>query len=295
MQNVASLFNHRFDDRYLGPAEVIAVDDDGSVELKISSKTADSVVCARSALPFRLHTGHQVLVINDGPSEFYIIGILNHGEDARPVEKRLVLPDGTIAIADGSVEQPILKIFSNDNRLMLEYDAVSGKILFTAPSAQIQVNASHGDIALTAAHTIRLEADRVDIVGRSEIGLRIGNVYERLKSMLAMRKGRLQFGAEILDMTAKRGEVNIEEVYSRSRQMTHRIDRIKTIAEKIETTAGLIIEKTKASYRSSEELTQVQAGRLRMLIDRALHIKSKHIVMKSEEDVKIKAEKINLG
>ncbi len=295
MQHVATLFKNQSTDPYLGPAEVVAVNPGGKVDLKISAVYGDSVLSAQTAVPFRLRPGDRVLALCHAPDVIYIIGILDPAQDRAPSGKRLVLPDGTTAVADGPADHPTLKIYSKSNRLMLEYDAACGIIRVTAPDAQIQVNAPYGDMALTAANHIRLEADQVDIVGRTRIGLRIGQSYERLKSALSLRNGLLQLGADKLDLAAKRGELNIEEIRSRSKQMISRIGTIQTIAEKIETAAATIIEKTKSTYRSSEELTQQKAGRLRMLIDRTLHIKSKHAILKSEDDVKIKAETINLG
>jgi hypothetical protein len=70
---------------------------------------------------------------------------------------------------------------------------------------------------------------------------------------------------------------------------------VRLVAEKLETVAGSIMEKAKNVYRSTENLSQHRAGRIRMLIDSSFHLKSRTSVLKSSESVKVDAENINLG
>jgi hypothetical protein len=66
-------------------------------------------------------------------------------------------------------------------------------------------------------------------------------------------------------------------------------------AKKLETRAQTIISKMKNMYQSVENLSQLKAGRLKTLVESTVHLKSKSTVLKSEEDFKVRAERINLG
>ena len=48
-------------------------------------------------------------------------------------------------------------------------------------------------------------------------------------------------------------------------------------------------------YRDATELSQTRAGRMRMVAETTFHILGKRTLIKAEEDVKLKGEKIHLG
>ena len=57
----------------------------------------------------------------------------------------------------------------------------------------------------------------------------------------------------------------------------------------------MVIAKARNIYQTVEELSQVRAGRMRTIVAKTFHFKSKKAFVKAEEDYKIKAEKIHLG
>jgi hypothetical protein len=60
----------------------------------------------------------------------------------------------------------------------------------------------------------------------------------------------------------------------------------------LETRAQTIISKMKNIYQSVENLSQLRAGRLKTLVQSTVHLKSKSTVLQSEEDFKVRAERI---
>ncbi len=296
MQNVAQLIHPRTGDFYLGPAEVTGACAPGAaVEVRIPEIYGDEAVAAHSAVNFALAPGDRVLAIQDRRHVVYIIGRLQTSQPTSGMVDRIDLADGTHAVAGGTIRQPTLRIYSNRNQLMLEYDAVSGRVSIDAHEADLQVRSVPGTLRLEASDAIRLEADRVDIVGRSKIALGLGKTYERLRSSLTLLPGAIGMAAQKLDMAAKRGEIDVEQVRCRAGRVESRLEHLRTLAGKIDITARTIVERTKTSYRQSEELCQTRSGRLRMLIDKTFHVKSRTTILKAEEDVKVKAEKIHLG
>jgi hypothetical protein len=56
-----------------------------------------------------------------------------------------------------------------------------------------------------------------------------------------------------------------------------------------------VVERVKNAYREVEELAQTRAGRVRVVARAAMHLISGRTVIKAEQDVKVKGEKIHLG
>ena len=65
--------------------------------------------------------------------------------------------------------------------------------------------------------------------------------------------------------------------------------------ERIETTAERLVERTRESWRETEGLSQTRAGRLRLVARGALAAIGETALIKAEEGVKIKGEKIYLA
>ena len=91
-----------------------------------------------------------------------------------------------------------------------------------------------------------------------------------------------------IGIDAERGEFNVEEAKYTGKRLLSKVDRLESIA-------GSVIAKARNIYQTVEELSQVRAGRMRTMVARTFHFKSKKAFVKAEEDYKIKAEKIHLG
>jgi len=67
------------------------------------------------------------------------------------------------------------------------------------------------------------------------------------------------------------------------------------VFDRLETTTNTLVENAKNVYRNVKQLTQLRSGRMRTLVDETYHFKANKALLKTEEDYKIKAEKIHLG
>ncbi len=63
----------------------------------------------------------------------------------------------------------------------------------------------------------------------------------------------------------------------------------------LETRATRVVTRAKNLYQQVEELAQTQAGRLRLVADGAFHLHARRALVKADEDVKLRGEKIHLG
>ncbi len=80
-----------------------------------------------------------------------------------------------------------------------------------------------------------------------------------------------------------------------SRQLNIKAESARWIVQRLETLAETLVEKARNAYRTVEQLAQLRTGRLRTLVDQTFQLKSRKAFLKSEEDFKIKGEKIHLG
>lgn len=71
--------------------------------------------------------------------------------------------------------------------------------------------------------------------------------------------------------------------------------KISFVAHRLETLAETVVSKAKNVYRTVEELTQLQTGRLRMLVKGSCHLKARDAFLKAEQDFKVDGDQIHLG
>ena len=178
---------------------------------------------------------------------------------------------------------------------MFQYDPNTGTAKITPEAENISFEAPNGNIDFNASQYIRFAGDRIDLNGRAGIGMSVGEVYERLRAAFSLKPGQLRISGPNLQISTRRTDFFANEVRSHIKHFSGQITNVRLIAEKLETIVGSIIERAKNVYRLTENLSHHRAGRIRMLIDTSFHLKSKNSILKSEEKVKVDAEKIHLG
>jgi hypothetical protein len=94
-----------------------------------------------------------------------------------------------------------------------------------------------------------------------------------------------------------KGEVAFEgdQVTLTGRALESTFERIMTRAETMESRVGRLVERARETYREVEDLAQTRAGRLRLVAKKTLHALGQRTLVKADEDMKIKGEKIYLG
>jgi len=75
----------------------------------------------------------------------------------------------------------------------------------------------------------------------------------------------------------------------------HSAKKISFVAHRLETIATTVVSKAKNVYRTVEELTQLQTGRLRTLVKGSYHLKARDTFLKAEKDFKVDGDQIHLG
>ena len=110
-----------------------------------------------------------------------------------------------------------------------------------------------------------------------------------------MKTRNMELIAPVLDLTAQRAQLFMQETRIAGKKLLGRIGDVQFIGRKIESVADTVLAKAKNMYRTISELSQLKAGRQRTLIENTSHMKARKTILKSEKDFKVKAEKIHLG
>jgi len=118
------------------------------------------------------------------------------------------------------------------------------------------------------------------------------------KSILHCTEGDVVLNAEngnIKLNAAKEVEINGSDVSLTSKRLSIKSFFADLVIARMETQTDTIIESAKNVYRTVKELTQLRAGRRRVFVDETYQVNADKVLLRSENDVKVKAEKIHLG
>jgi hypothetical protein len=286
------------ENRLLGPADVLEVDlAEDIVRLRLSGSEDDIGVWARIAIAAdcELEVGDKALVIGEGPCDLYVIGLLGRKKPAPGTTKKLFLDGGAYATAAGPREEQILRVFSGQNELLFEYDEAKRTARVNVDCGDLEFVARNGNIAFSSGRDVLIQGQSVAITSPSAIQLETTDAGGEVQAAVLLRNRRIELCGPEISVSAERGDVHIAEAAFTGRRFLAEYREGKVVVERLETFAKTLIEKAKNVYRTVEELSQLKAGRLRTLVDSTFFFRSKRAFIKSEEDYKIKAEKIHLG
>ncbi len=157
--------------------------------------------------------------------------------------------------------------------LRCEYDEATNKARITVDAADLEFVSPTGSISFVSGKGIRLDGDALRLDARSSVSVR----------------------GEEVQVAGERGAISLKQATYSGESLSASVGRLRWIADRIESTAGVVIEQAKNVYRTVEQLSQMKAGRVRMLIASTLRIKAKNALVKAEEDYRVAAERIDLG
>ncbi|BBU32785.1 hypothetical protein BTHE68_65190 (plasmid) [Burkholderia sp. THE68] len=131
-----------------------------------------------------------------------------------------------------------------------------------------------GDVALhTDNGALRFEAASVDV-----------NAEHSLK-----------LHAPDITMTGERGELKFQRVEAAIQQLHAGFGTVSTVAQQVTSTVGRLIQRARDSVRWIDNDDETRAGRVRMQVEERLHVSARHATILAEGQVKIDADKIDLG
>lgn len=285
--------------KYFGPATVLDFkQDEGLVRLRIEGVEEDYESWGRSAIayPHKYTSGESVLVAGEDTDALYVIGLLSANTSQETAGSQLSLRNGARAEVAGSLDAEKIHVYSNKGELIFEYDPEAGKSRVNVQSGDLEFVTKNGNMSFISEQNINFFS-RQSIEMKSLYGISLGitNTFREVLSSIALRHRKMKLNSPELGMTAKRGEINIEETRYTGKKFSGTLKHAKLIIGRLETITNDVISKAGNVYKTVEGLTQLKTGRMRTLVKSTLHIKAKKTYLKSEEDFKVKADKIHLG
>lgn len=165
-------------------------------------------------------------------------------------------------LADGGrtehyVVAVVATLHAVETSVRVTHDPAKRRSVVRLPPGSVRFEAD-GDLELAATKTVRVEGARIEAAARdAEVTLDRGTLRARRWETVAA------LAVQTVDV--------------------------------LETRASRVVTRAKNLYQQVEELAQTQAGRVRVVADGALHLHARRALVKAEEDVKVRGEKIHLG
>lgn len=268
-----------------GPGVIESLDE----AMIVVARAGETLRCLNGlASLYAPHIGDTVLVTRGAAGEGYVTGVLSRGSET-PVA---TLSDGaTVRVDDAS-----MTLRDARGAVVFEYRAGEGRTVLRAARGDLELHADEGDITLHAAGQVKLRADTAFEVSAAErVRLDVDAHAASPQGRVELTPGRTSVTAGAIEAKASRVAVHTEDAKVVARTLSTAVETSRVVAAVIETTAERVVTRAKNVFEEVEELSQTQAGRMRTLVRGALHVFSKRAVLKADDDVKIKGERIHLG
>jgi hypothetical protein len=276
----------------MGPALVLEVEESGSfIQVQVENDYQISEIRVRKAISTEINPGDTVLILGENPDNIYIIGILEQKELHESSKSRIILEGGTHATRVGES----LRVFSRKRELLFEYDEKNGKAKINLDSGDIEFITRNGNINFAASKDILLNGQTIGITSRSGTIVGTTDSQGQINSALSLSKDELSIESQTIGMKAQKGDLQISDTAFTGDKINANIGFVKFFTDRIETFAQTIKSTAKNVYKTVEELYQLKSGRMRTLVKSTFHLKSKKSMLKSDDDFKVRAEKIHLG
>jgi len=220
--------------------------------------------------------------------------------DSRTVKVRMQLMGSKRLVSARIAVQQSAPIGINDEVLIagsnLDEMFVIGIISSSSTVSEKTLKTANGAYA-SLSHSASSQENKIQVYSpRNELLFEYDPVKEHAK--VNVSKGDLELCTEdgdILLNSANAVQINSYAIDMNSRKLTAHVGYAKLVFNRLETFADTIVEQAKNVYRTVSQLTQLRTGRMRTLVDETYQFKANKAFMKSEEDFKIKGEKIYLG
>jgi phage baseplate assembly protein gpV len=294
MPNTAKVYELTQKAPCFGPALVLAVDEAAHlIQVRLLKKPGQPELWCRPVLSLEksICSGDEVLFMGEGMDDIYIVDRLAHS-------RATVTNPGAFVKADAEKSMgahEIVKVFSRKKELIFEYDVRAEKARIHVPSGDLDFVTDTGDITLNAAGKLKLSGEKIEVTGRSGVSLGISRHPGDATAAIALDAQKVNIDGPEIKINAKRGAFFFTEMRYAGEKIVATAGSVQIMARRLETAAKTILEKADNVYRKIKQLSQVQAGRKRIIVDDTFYVKSNRAVMKSDKNFKVKSDKIHLG
>jgi len=252
--------------------------------------------------PCNASWGDTLLVAGETIDDLYVIGALGsagQGEEdeaPRAEQRELCLESGARAAVTQEADGERLEVYSEQGRLLFSYAPSGGRSRVELPEGDVEFVSRKGRIDFVAARGVRFfSREPIELMSASGVRLAAVDAARKTFSALGVGTRRLDLQGEELRVTSKTGRLEIDRASFVGRSFSSSVEILRSVAERSESVVGTAIEKARNVYRNVEELSQLRAGRVRTLVSDFYDLKSRNTRIRSDEEVRVDAKRINLG
>lgn len=247
---------------------------------------------ARLALPgVTLQAGDRVLVAGERSAAGFIIGVLQSAGAAS-----IRLPDGSGARVQGQGPEPSIAVHDGEGRVVFEYQPHRRRGILRAPAGDLQLAAPDGRIEFTAAKGIHCATQgRLSLRGEKGVTLAAPGPESGPDQSLGIDAQGARLGVQRLEVTAGEGQVRMRQAELNAQRVHSTVESARLTYGKLEVSAQRLLERSGQAIRQVLALCQVSAERMRTLVTGSHQMHSGRTTILGREEVRIDAEKINLG
>ena len=286
---------------YVGPAEVVRVNAEQNLIL-VRCQNREDRPCqwSRNALPQAqgLVAGDEVFVVSDERHDLYATAVLHSssgfGKRSTQARSAVYAHNGAQAAQESLPDGERLRIFSKRGERVFEYDPEAETSTVFA-SGDLAFQAKDGDIIFSSDRAVRFHGESVELCGEASLRLFLGKIAGKLSPFVGLTPKRLTVQSDELDIVGQQSRMFIADAEFSGSRCKLICSQLIIQANKMRTVVKTMIERAENAYRSVTSLSQLQAGKLRYLVENLSYFKAKRTIMKSEKDHKVKADKIHLG
>ncbi len=285
---------------YTGPARVVASEPTcGSAVLILEDERFDEPVSARIANPAlgELLVGDTVLATLGEAGEAYVIGLLSHLRklESEPEPQTLALPDGSKVEIEGKDDSAKVCLYTRTGELVLEWDPGAQRTRVCVPAGDLEFSTERGGIVFDSAEEIRFRGRSIELTSTERVQLGVKDAAGRLVSEFTMKPRRLRLKGDEVGIEAGRAKVNAGEFTCTSERVNIQTKTANLVVGRLKLVADQVIQRANDVYSKVANLSQLEAGRVRTLIESSYWMKAKRSYIRSGEEFKLDAKKIHLG
>ncbi len=255
-------------------ARVTAVEPDGGVQVTLDPGGAVGVRAVLAVTGgYGPRVGDTVLLAEDARGGRYVVGVLE-------------------AVRAGEAVQ----VRDPAGKLVFEHFPTENRSVVYAPAGDLEFRAEHGSIRLSAADVVAIQGERsVEVVGNRSVRLATSATEGLPASAVTLDARGMAIATPYLDARATRVEVAADEARLVARAVATAAETVRHVAGVVESQATRVVTRVKNAYHEVEELSQTRAGRMRLVAATTFHLLGGRTLLKAEQDMKLKGEKIHLG
>jgi len=257
------------------------------VQVAFQSRCLEFLATRAAGLDDSPVIGDRVLCVSSAEGSIFITMLLERVDKAGTSERTLNLNGEAKARVVSRNGSRILAVHDKRGELIFEYDPDSDRSRVIMGSGSLDVDAPQGDIRFSAGGRIELASRCVEMIANETAGA--------AESRFSLGQFRTELQSASLNIKYAQNKLELDEVDYLGKKLVTRVSRAKLSWGRVETLVDTLIQKARTSFTTVEELSQTKAGRMRMLVSGAFRLKAERAKLKTDKNIDIDGERINLG